>query len=50
MLTDAVIAFVRASLPPPPARLLEIGAGGGELAAGLRSAGYRSGCMIAVRV
>jgi SAM-dependent methyltransferase len=31
---------VRAALPPPPARVLEIGAGRGELAAVLREAGY----------
>jgi SAM-dependent methyltransferase len=37
--TDAV-AYVRAALPPPPARVLEIGAGDGALAAVLRSAGY----------
>ena len=37
--TDAV-AYVRAALPPPPARVLEIGAGEGELAAVLRAAGY----------
>jgi SAM-dependent methyltransferase len=36
---DAV-AYVRAALPPPPARVLEIGAGNGELAALLTSAGY----------
>jgi SAM-dependent methyltransferase len=35
-----VVAFVRAALPPPPARVLEIGAGCGELAAALRAAGY----------
>jgi SAM-dependent methyltransferase len=35
-----VLAFVRATLPPPPARLLEVGAGRGELAAALRDAGY----------
>src|SRR4051812_10499249 len=35
-----VVAFVRASLAPPPARILEIGAGRGELAAALREAGY----------
>jgi crotonobetainyl-CoA:carnitine CoA-transferase CaiB-like acyl-CoA transferase len=35
-----VLAFVRAALPPPPARVLEIGAGGGELAAALADAGY----------
>ena len=34
------IAYVRASLPPPPARVLEIGAGNGELAAALTAAGY----------
>jgi SAM-dependent methyltransferase len=34
------IAYVRAALPPPPARVLEIGAGDGELAALLRTAGY----------
>src|ERR1700742_4026698 len=37
---DAVLAFVRAPLPPPPARVLEVGAGRGELAAALRAAGY----------
>jgi SAM-dependent methyltransferase len=31
---------VRAALPPPPARVLEVGAGSGELAAALREAGY----------
>jgi SAM-dependent methyltransferase len=35
-----VLAFVRAALPAPPARLLEVGAGRGELAAALRDAGY----------
>jgi SAM-dependent methyltransferase len=35
-----VLAFVRAALPVPPARLLEVGAGRGELAAVLRDAGY----------
>ena len=35
-----VIAFVRAALPPPPARVLEVGAGDGELAAALAAAGY----------
>src|ERR1700749_4284471 len=30
-----VVAYVRASLPPPPARVLEIGAGDGSLAAAL---------------
>jgi SAM-dependent methyltransferase len=40
MPTADVHAFVRASLPPPPARVLEVGAGGGELAAELAAAGY----------
>jgi SAM-dependent methyltransferase len=40
MPTPDVHAFVRAALPPAPARVLEIGAGGGELAAELRAAGY----------
>jgi SAM-dependent methyltransferase len=35
-----VLTFVRAALPPPPARVLEVGAGGGELAAALRDAGH----------
>ncbi|HEV2060054.1 MAG TPA: class I SAM-dependent methyltransferase, partial [Solirubrobacteraceae bacterium] len=35
-----VLAFVRAALPAPPAHVLEVGAGRGELAAELRSAGY----------
>lgn len=34
-----VIAFMRATLPPP-ARVLEVGAGDGELAAALTAAGY----------
>jgi 2-polyprenyl-3-methyl-5-hydroxy-6-metoxy-1,4-benzoquinol methylase len=34
------IAYVRASLPPAPARVLEIGAGDGELAQVLDDAGY----------
>jgi SAM-dependent methyltransferase len=33
-------AFVRANLPAPPARVLEIGAGDGSLARALRVAGY----------
>jgi SAM-dependent methyltransferase len=33
-------AFVRANLPAPPARVLEVGAGGGGLARALRTAGY----------
>lgn len=34
------MTFVRAALPPPPARVLEIGAGSGDLAAALTGAGY----------
>jgi len=34
-------AFVRASLPSPPARVLEVGCGGGRLARALDSAGHR---------
>lgn len=33
-------AFVRANLPEPPARVLEVGAGGGSLARALRAGGY----------
>jgi len=40
MLTDDVLAFTRAALPPPPADVLEVGAGSGALAAQLRDAGY----------
>jgi SAM-dependent methyltransferase len=40
MIDDAVLGFVRSTLPPAPARVLEIGAGRGELAAALREAGY----------
>jgi SAM-dependent methyltransferase len=35
-----VLDFVLAALPPPPARVLEVGAGGGELAAVLAASGY----------
>jgi SAM-dependent methyltransferase len=35
-----VLRFVTASLPPPPARVLEVGAGRGDLANELRSLGY----------
>jgi SAM-dependent methyltransferase len=35
-----LVAFVRATLPPSPARVLEVGAGDGELAAALAAAGY----------
>jgi SAM-dependent methyltransferase len=40
VLTPDVLAFVRSALPAPPARVLEVGAGGGELAAALREAGW----------
>ena len=40
MLAPDVLAFVRASLPAAPARVLEVGAGDGELALALREAGY----------
>jgi SAM-dependent methyltransferase len=40
MVDRAVLEFVRGSLPPEPARVLEVGAGSGELAAALSSAGY----------
>lgn len=40
MLARDVLAFVRGALPPPPAHVLEVGAGCGELAAELRDAGY----------
>lgn len=33
-------AFMRANLPEPPARVLEVGAGDGRLARALRAAGY----------
>jgi SAM-dependent methyltransferase len=36
----AVAGFVLAALPSPPARILEVGAGSGELAGALRGAGY----------
>lgn len=35
-----VVAYVRAALPPPGARILEIGAGDGTLAAALAAGGY----------
>jgi SAM-dependent methyltransferase len=38
-LDSGVAAFVRGALPPPPARVLEVGAGKGELATALREAG-----------
>jgi SAM-dependent methyltransferase len=39
-LSPDLTAFVRAALPEPPCRILEVGAGGGELAYRLRAAGY----------
>jgi 2-polyprenyl-3-methyl-5-hydroxy-6-metoxy-1,4-benzoquinol methylase len=39
-MTPDVLAYVRACLPAPPARVLEVGAGDGSLAGALRSAGY----------
>jgi 2-polyprenyl-3-methyl-5-hydroxy-6-metoxy-1,4-benzoquinol methylase len=40
MLDQESLAWVRAGLPSAPARLLEVGAGEGELAAQLRADGY----------
>lgn len=40
MVARDLLAFVRASLPAPPARLLEVGAGDGELARWLAGVGY----------
>ena len=40
MLDAGVLAFVRGSLPPAPARVLEVGAGEGELARALSEASY----------
>ena len=40
MVDPTVEQFVRARLPPPPARVLEVGAGSGELARLLAGAGY----------
>src|SRR5919202_2748283 len=39
-MTSEVRAYVRSALLPAPARVLEVGAGSGELAAHLRAAGY----------
>ena len=39
-LTPDLLRFVRTALPPGPARVLEVGAGGGELTAVLRGDGY----------
>jgi SAM-dependent methyltransferase len=41
MVDAGVLAFVRAALPPPPARVLDVGAGRGELAGALREAGWK---------
>jgi SAM-dependent methyltransferase len=38
--TDDVLHYIRANLPPPPQRVLEVGAGNGELAEALRADGY----------
>lgn len=40
VLAADVLAFVRGALPAPPADVLEVGAGSGELAAALRGDGY----------
>lgn len=40
MLSDEVLRFVLGELPAAPARVLEVGAGDGALAAALREAGY----------
>ena len=40
MVDRDVLAFVRANLPAPPCRVLEVGAGEGELAVALEAAGY----------
>jgi len=40
MVARDLLAFVRANLPAPPLRLLEVGAGDGELARALAAAGY----------
>jgi SAM-dependent methyltransferase len=37
---DSLVAFVLETLPPPPARVLEVGAGAGELAEDLRHRGH----------
>jgi SAM-dependent methyltransferase len=40
LLDHDLVTFVAQALPEPPARVLEVGAGDGELAAHLRSLGY----------
>ena len=39
--TSETLAFVQTHLPPPPARILEVGCGDGTLASRLQSLGYR---------
>ena len=39
-MTDEVLDYIRANLPPPPQRVLEVGAGKGEVAEALRADGY----------
>lgn len=39
--SSGVEAFVRSQLPPPPARVLEVGCGNGELALALVAAGWQ---------
>lgn len=40
MVADELLGYVRSALPAPPARVLEIGAGEGELALALTEIGY----------
>jgi SAM-dependent methyltransferase len=40
MADSDILVFVRANLPPPPCRVLEVGAGEGELATALAEVGY----------
>ena len=40
MVSADLRAFIRANLPTPPARVLEVGAGAGHLARALRAGGY----------
>src|SRR5436190_19807666 len=40
MVSTDLLAFVRANLPSPPVRLLEVGAGDGALARALAQLGY----------
>ncbi|MEA2146497.1 MAG: hypothetical protein QOG59_2084 [Solirubrobacteraceae bacterium] len=40
MLTRELLVYVKSALPAPPARVLEIGAGDGDLALALATAGY----------